>query len=380
MKAATALELADLLRRDKEALLSDWEAQVRRLPREDELSAPVLRDHVPVVVDELIRNLENFAASARTASVSRIHGEQRQAVGVNLSHVIDEYKMLYGCMTDRAERAGFAVAGEAGRLLHIIIQDGIKTAIEAYVEQRDEDERARREEYLTFIVHDLRSPLTAIYNAMLLLEKHLATAGLAELDLPITAAVKRNIGRMQALIVKVLQEEQNIRIGSKIELHRSRCHLRTIVEMAIEVLSPSAASSETAIVNQVSGDIVVDADRECLERVLQNLISNAVDYTPKGTVTVGAAVAEDGGLECWVADNGQGIPDEIKPNVFEKFHTSRRRRGGLGLGLAVVKQIIEAHGGTVQLESQRGQGTSIRFWIPGERTSGNSSETRAAGS
>lgn len=380
MKPATAPELADLLRRDKEALLADWETQVRRLPREDELSDPVLRDHVPVIVDELIRSLENLAASASTAGVSRFHGEQRQTVGVNLSHVIDEYKLLYACITDRAERAGFVVAGAAGRLLHDTVQDDIKTAIEAYVERRDEDERARREEYLTFIVHDLRSPLTAIYNAMVLLEKHLTTAGLAEVDLPITAAAKRNVGRMQALIVKVLQEEQNIRFGSRIDLHRSRCHLRPIVELAIEILSPSAASSETAVVNQVSGDIVVNADRECIERVLQNLVSNAIDYTPKGTVTVGAAVAEDGSLECWVADNGQGIPDEVKPKVFEKFHTTRRRRGGMGLGLAVVRQIIEAHGGTIQLESQRGQGTSVRFRIPGERTGGNSSKTKAAGS
>lgn len=373
MRSASAQELADLLRREKEALLTDWEQEVRKIPRERDLSKPLLRDHVPVMIDEFIQDLEQLASSADTAKVSRIHGEQRQTAGLDVAHVVEEYKLLRGCIAERVEAAGLAIVGPAGKLLNKIIDDGIKAAISAYTAQRDKEERSRREEYLTFIAHDMRSPLTAIYHAMLLLERRVTKARAEEIDLSIPRVVKRNIRHMEALIVKLLQEEQNIQIGPKVTVRYDSVQLRAVVEQAIATLSPLAKSSNTRVVDDVQGDILVHGDADLLERVFQNLIANAIDYTPKGKVTIGASVTEDGGLDCWVKDNGHGIPDDVKPKVFDKFQTTRRRRGGLGLGLTVVKQIIEAHGGSVELESEVKKGTVVRFRIPNVRLSGSPS-------
>lgn len=373
MRTASAQELADLLRRDKEALLADWEREVRKIPRERDLSEPVLRDHVPVIIDEFIQDLEHLASSKTAATVSRIHGEQRQTVGLDVTHVVEEYKLLRACIAERAEAAGLSIGGRAGKLLNNIIDDGIKAAISAYTVQRDKEERSRREEYLTFIAHDMRSPLTAIYHAMLLLERRVNKIRVAELDLSIPRVVKRNIRHMEAMIVKLLQEEQNIQLGPKIEVRHASVQLCPVVQQAVATLSPLAKSSNTRVVNDVQGDIVVYGDPELLERVFQNLIANAIDYTPKGKVTIGASMTVDGSLDCWVEDNGQGIPDDVKPKVFDKFQTTRRRHGGLGLGLTVVKQIIEAHRGTVQLESEIQKGTVVRFRIPNLRRSGNPS-------
>lgn len=364
MRGATAEELAEILRRDKASLLAEWERQVRKLPRERKLSAPVLRDHVPGLIGELIRDLEQLASSARVSSISRFHGAQRQTAGLDVSHVVEEYKLLRACIVDRVESCGLSVAGDAGRLLNKLIDDGIKAAVAAHVAQHDEEERTRREEYLKFIVHDLRSPLTAIQHAMLLLERRLAKGRATKDDRSVPGMVRRNIERMQALIVKLLQEERNVQLGSNIAVRRSASPLRPLVERARETLSPSAKSANAEIINEVQPDIVVNGDTELLERVFQYLISNAIDYSPKGTVRIGASVADDGGVVCWVADNGRGIPEDIKPEVFEKYRTTRRRHGGMGLGLAVVRQIVEAHGGTVQLQSDLGMGTTVRFTIP----------------
>ncbi|HEV2860962.1 MAG TPA: HAMP domain-containing sensor histidine kinase [Pyrinomonadaceae bacterium] len=102
-----------------------------------------------------------------------------------------------------------------------------------------------------------------------------------------------------------------------------------------------------------------------LSLIFQNLISNAIDYTPDGNVIVGAGAVEGrAAVECWVSDNGAGIPADRLEKVFDKLESDPDRRSGMGLGLAIVKQFAEAHGGRVWVESEVGQGSTFRFTIP----------------
>jgi signal transduction histidine kinase len=102
-----------------------------------------------------------------------------------------------------------------------------------------------------------------------------------------------------------------------------------------------------------------------LSLIFQNLISNAIDYTPNGEVIVGARkVKESASVECWVGDNGAGIPADRLEKVFDKLESDPDRRSGMGLGLAIVKQFVEAHGGQVSVESEPGRGSTFRFTIP----------------
>jgi signal transduction histidine kinase len=97
------------------------------------------------------------------------------------------------------------------------------------------------------------------------------------------------------------------------------------------------------------------------------LISNAIDYTPHGEVLIGAREAkESASIECWVRDNGAGIPVDRLEKVFDKLETDPQKKGGMGLGLAIVKQFVEAHGGQVTVESEPGQGSTFRFTVPYE--------------
>jgi signal transduction histidine kinase len=101
-----------------------------------------------------------------------------------------------------------------------------------------------------------------------------------------------------------------------------------------------------------------------LRRIFQNLISNAIKYSPRGQVLIGARELEaEGTVECWVTDNGAGISAELLGKVFDKGE-SDPEQGGTGLGLAIVKTFAEAHGGTVTGESKEGVGSTFRLSLP----------------
>jgi signal transduction histidine kinase len=137
-----------------------------------------------------------------------------------------------------------------------------------------------------------------------------------------------------------------------------------VVELLLQDLQPLAEKSATALVNQVPDDLDVGADANLLRRILQNLISNAIGYTPGGEVCVGARDRPEQGLvECWVTDNGAGIARERLDKVFEALETDPER-DGLGLGLAIVKTFVEAHDGKVDVESVEGEGCTFRFTLP----------------
>lgn len=364
MQQATPEAVAAFLRRDKEALLTAWEAKAKRLPKAAGVPQTLLRNELPHLIDELIEELlREGSALPRVLAFSASHGAQRQKIGLHLSDVVEEYKLLRDTILERAQAERLTVTGKANRAVNGLIDAGVKTAIQAHIAQRDEAEKRRREEYLKFIVHDLRSPLAAIYYAIILAEKELAQAPVNERVRSIHAAIKRNIERMRGLIVKLLQEEENLKTPRQVELKRETVDLWPLVESAARTLGSLAVASETQLVNQVPRDLTAQADPELLERVFQNLLANAIEHTPKGQVTVGARAAPEGGVECWVADNGHGVSPELQRTVFEKQVAEPEGRGA-GLGLAIVKRLVEAHGGTIDLESRTGAGTTVRFSLP----------------
>ena len=126
------------------------------------------------------------------------------------------------------------------------------------------------------------------------------------------------------------------------------------------------------MLNQVPDDLVIYADASLLRRILQNLIANAIKYTPRGEVVIGARLVQpEDAVECWVVDNGAGIPEAFLENVFDKGESDPDAEGGTGLGLAIVKTFTEAHGGTVTVQSQQGLGSTFRIWLPTKSSAGS---------
>jgi signal transduction histidine kinase len=176
--------------------------------------------------------------------------------------------------------------------------------------------------------------------------------------------LRRNIGRLDALIKRVLQEEGNLQLGDLAKLEKREFDLWSLVESIVQDLYPIASDAHTTLVNNIPSDMTIFADARLLGQVFQNLISNAIKFTPNGKVTMGAQFV-NGITRCWVQDTGAGIDAERLHKVFEKLETDQQpEKRGVGLGLAIVKQIVELHGGTVTVESRVGEGSTFTFEIP----------------
>ena len=241
----------------------------------------------------------------------------------------------------------------------------IGLAVKTYAAQKALEIQQRREEHLAFVAHDLRSPLSAIAMAAQLLERAVPDVVKDERAATLLETVHRNVSRLNSLVVKVVQEEANLHAQVNKRTERCEVNLRALVEGLISDLHPLAQASNTRLINNVPEELTAVADTNMLTLIFQNLLSNAINYTPNGEVSIGAhANKENDSVECWVADNGAGIPEERLEKVFEKLETDPDKGSGMGLGLAIVKQFVEAHDGEVTVNSKPGQGSTFRFTLP----------------
>jgi two-component system phosphate regulon sensor histidine kinase PhoR len=353
-------------------VLTSWRQQVRELPSARSLDTPTLNDHMPGLLDELITALQTHAQQtipeAFSGGAAPAHGLQRVQDAFDIEEVVAEYNILRGCIHDLADDNGLRLQGTPFHILNRVFDQAIGLALQTYATQRALEVRGRREDYLAFVAHDLRTPLNAISLAGKVLERALPTSSANSDTARMLKALRRNVQHLEKLVDKVLEENTNLQTEVGIKLQRREVDLWPLVEALTHDLHPVAGTSSTQLINDVPDDLVVYADASLLRRVLQNLISNAINYTPRGEIIIGASGPDaDGAIECSVRDNGAGIPPELLETIFEKGTSDKDGDGGTGLGLAIVRSFVEAHGGRVTVESKRGVGSTFRFALPGKQ-------------
>jgi two-component system, OmpR family, phosphate regulon sensor histidine kinase PhoR len=363
-------ELAALIKRERDTLLSQWREQVRQLPSAKDLDTPALNDHVPALLDELPTAFNSLSdqtiPEALLEGSAPVHGMQRFQDGFDIVEVVAEYNILRGCIYDLAENHGLSLRGRAFHILNRILDEAIGLAVQTFATQRAVDMQRRREEYLAFVAHDLRSPLNAISLAAQVLQTTVTGQGDSPQKAQMLNTLRRNVQRLQALVENVLKESDHIRTETGVKLERREFDLWPLVEALIHDLHPVAGTSSTQLINEVPEDLTLYADASLLKRVFQNLIANAIMYTPRGEVIIGAQKdGAEGGIECWVSDTGAGISENRLEIIFDKLESDPEKEGGTGLGLAIVKAFVEAHGGKVTVKSKEGAGSTFRFTLPG---------------
>jgi len=362
-------KLAALIKRERGALLTRWRRQVRELPSAQHLDTPTLNDHIPGLLDELADAFaspsDQTIAEAVVDGGSQAHGLQRVQDDFDIEEVVAEYNILRGCLHDLAEENGLTLQGKPFLLVNRVLDSAIGAALKAYTTQRALEVQRRREEYLAFVAHDLRTPLSAIALAARVLELRLPEGTLPDHPGQMLKTLRRNTRRLEDLVNEILEENTHLEPEVGLKLERRMIDLWPLVEALTHDLYPLAAATETKLINRVPNELVIFADASVLRRVFQNLITNAIHYSPSGEVEIGAReLPEEGGIECWVKDNGNGIPAELLGKIFEKGQTDPQSTGGTGLGLAIVKTYTEAAGGTVRVESQEGVGSTFHFTLP----------------
>ena len=364
-------KLADLIKQERQTLLSQWRLQVRELASAQHLDIPTLNDHMPSLLDELATELK----SNPEATIPEVlleesppaHGLQRLQEAFDIAEVVAEYNILRGCIHDLATENGINLQGKPFHVVNRVFDHAIGLALETYATQQAREVKLRREEYLAFVAHDLRTPLFAISLTGRVLEQSLPKRGYGEDAAQMLKSLRRSVQQLEGLVQKVLEENTHLEADKGIHLERRLFDLWPLAERLRDDLALVAESAGTQIINNVPDDLVVYADASLLQRILQNLVTNAMKYAPHGVVTIGAKVlVDDHSVACWVSDNGKGIPEDMLGKIFDKGETDAEREDGTGLGLAIVQTFIEAHGGTVTVESALGAGSTFRLTLPGK--------------
>jgi len=350
-------------------LLGQWREQVKQLPSAQQLDTPALNDHIPQFLEELASALESRSRptipEALEGSSPPAHGLQRLQEAFDLEEVVAEYNILRGCIHDLAEKNGISLQGEPFHIMNRVLDQAIGLAVQSYATERALEVQRRREEYLAFVAHDLRTPLNAISLATRVLEVTFRDRTERAESAQMLKTLGRNVGHLQTLVEKIIQENTNLQTETGIKLERRELDLWPLVEALIHDLRPVAGTGSTKLINKVPHRLVVYADAGLLRRVFQNLIANAIKFTPRGKVVIQATDLEDEGLvECRVSDTGAGFPPEHLDKVFDELGSGSQNEGGLGLGLAIVKTFVEAHGGKVTVESKQDVGSTFRFTLP----------------
>jgi two-component system phosphate regulon sensor histidine kinase PhoR len=364
--------LAELIGQERDVLLASWRQQVRELPSARHLDLPELTDHIPLFLDELVAALR--IPSSQTIPEALIetsppaHGFQRLQQAFDIQEVVAEYNILRGCIHDLAERDGLHLRGESFHILNRVFDQAIGLAIQTYVTHQALEVQKRREEYLAFVAHDLRTPLNAISLATRVLEVTFEQRTARAETGKMLKTLARNAEQLHLLVENIIEENTNLRTESGVKLERRHFDLWPLVEALIHDLRPVAGTGSTKLINNVSNQLMIFADASLMRRVFQNLIANAIKHTPRGTVIIGAkALNTEEGVECWVSDNGVGFPEAHLERVFDELEPGAAEAGGLGLGLAIIKTFVEAHGGRVRVESKEGSGSKFSFTVPGRK-------------
>jgi signal transduction histidine kinase len=342
----------------KRVAVGGWDAEkegltrnfAERYPPDPEGPHPIMKvrrtgrsELIPEVSDEVLTR------AIRTAE----HLAQLRALGLRSALVVPlrARDHVLGALTLVSTKPGrrygaedVAFAEDLGYRAALAIENALLYR-EAHAANRMKDE------FLATLSHELRTPLTSILGWVRMLRMgsvagHRVAHGLE--------VVERNATAQARLIDDLLDVSRAIRGG--VQLHIRALRLSSVVAAAVDTVRPSALARSIALhveVAPAAEDVAGDPDR--LQQVFWNLLSNAVRFTPPGGRVSIVALRAPTGVRVAVSDTGPGIAPELLPHVFERFRQGESRgrlpRGGLGLGLAIVRHLVEMHGGTVEATS-----------------------------
>ncbi len=228
---------------------------------------------------------------------------------------------------------------------------------------READER--KDEFLATLAHELRNPLAPLRSGLELLRASRGDPASAALAV---GAMERQLGHLVRLVDDLLDVARISR--GKVELKRERVDVGTVVDHAVEVSRPLLDAAGHALSVRLPAEpLWLDGDLTRLAQVVSNLLNNAAKYTPDGGHVELSARAEGGEVFVRVADDGAGISAEMLPRVFDLFaqvdRTLDRAQGGLGIGLSLVRKLVELHGGTIEARSDGpGRGSTFEVRLP----------------
>ena len=376
------MRLSRLIHDQKESILQDFEEFARtHTSSGTAMDIAALRDHAAGILDAFARDLEQPQSeaerdrkskgdAARTepmeVTAAQEHGVARAHSGFTLDEAIAEYRALRASVMRHWTKAG--TASPHVELEDIIrFNEAIDQAITESMHEYAKEVTRYREMFLAVLGHDLRSPLNAIINASTFL---VDTQELSDRDQRLARVIQSSVARMMDLIDDLL-DLTYAQLGKGIRLRPQSTDLGQIAEEAIgnsEVMHPDREFRLT-----LGGDLKGEWDLRRIQQALSNLLDNAVKHgAPDSPITVTVSDARaDGVVVVAVHNLGPAIPADEQAWIFHPFRRGSSHsadaegpRRGMGLGLYIARQIAEAHGGCLEVESVMDQGTTFYLRLP----------------
>lgn len=372
-----ATPVAAFIREHTDEILECWESSVRTtLVHARALDHKRLLDHLPLLlgaIADMIDRMADHEDAVLSEDVADRHARTRLEQGYGLSQVVQEYALLRACLTRQWEQSQGPEADHIDELavMHRAIDQAISASVERYaraaagaIDSLDETARRAtqlREQVLAIVSHDLRSPLAAMRLAATVLERTVGTDARARKPLD---AIMRSTTRMEHLINDLL-DLGTMQVGM-LRIDAKPLELEWVLQEAVAAHTPIAAEKGIALaLDSNLRDARVRGDFERLVQALTNLIGNAIKFCKTGdTITVRGEWHDDT-VRVAVADGGPGIAEADMAHLFEQYWSANRHaRNGAGLGLYICKGIVEAHGGSIWVESTPGEGSTFTFELP----------------
>jgi two-component system OmpR family sensor kinase/two-component system sensor histidine kinase BaeS len=357
-------------------------ADSRGLQEDGQLSAQELKNGVPVMADgvrvgtistasEGIGSLlaREFLAAVNTAIFKSM--AVAGVIALILGSIL--FKQITSPLGKMQRAASQISAGDLSARVEVTSKDELGALAQSFNEMAEtlSSAETQRRQMAADVAHELRTPLAAIQATL---------EGLQDGVLPADQEQISTLVTETALLNRMVED---LRLLSLVEAGRLQLDIRKVtvdelIQRVVDLMLPLASQQGVELIREPSGDLPpVRADADRIAQVLNNLVSNALRYTPEGGRVILGAVYESTRREVLVSvsDTGTGIPASDLPHIFDRFYRADRSRsrgsGGSGLGLAIVQELVEAHGGTIHAESlvfsgQHGEpcGTRIVFSLP----------------
>ncbi len=361
------------------AYMSRFHSQLSRLPRDqadlDEMfrrnSAEV--DQVVAVARYINRNAVD-ALRSHIASLKDLGDEITSwtwwALGLGLSIGLIVPVLIYVSVIRDLNRIRIGIShvsdGDFSYRIDLDATDELGMLAESFddMASRLKELDQMKSEFVSMVSHELKTPLTSMKEAASLLLDGLAG--------PMTDRQKRLVEIMDQGIRRLLHTVTELLDVSRMEsgtiqLDRQECDMNDVVASLVSEIWPIAEASGVRLeVDYAEGGCLVSMDRNKILQVLTNLTHNAIKSSPEGSMVRIRVRNASGCVVTEIEDHGKGIPEEDLPRIFEKFYQSRSSRGygGMGLGLAISRGIVDAHGGTIYAQSRVGKGSLFAFSLP----------------
>jgi signal transduction histidine kinase len=334
-------------------LINAWMARVKSEVGAAPLPTVELIDHMPAFVDELIETAARPWQPTPSGPAEQ-HGVQRLRLGFNVGEVVREYGILHECIIEAMGRIGFRLEARHQLLIVRSLSQGMADAVSQYVNQRDSELERQASEHVGFIAHEVRNGLAT----SLLAYQALRPGG--EMQGPL-----ERLGRSLRTVAEVVDNtltQSWLRMG--VVPKAQSLLIRAFLEQLALDLAAGARDRSVKLELDLPADLVIAADPRLLRSAVSNLVTNALKFSPAGsTITVRASTS--GGRLCLeVADQCGGLPAGKAEELFSPLVQRHQNRSGFGLGLAIVQQAAEAHGGTVRVRDLPGIGCVFTLELP----------------